>query len=63
MKVQMIKKERVLGAPRKKWYFRIVAVNGRILCHGENYSSKTACMKTATLMAKRLRVKLEVHGQ
>jgi len=30
---------------RKGWYFRIVARNGRIVCHSEVYTRKDNCYK------------------
>lgn len=29
----------------KKWYFRFIASNGRILCHSEQYESKRGARK------------------
>ena len=27
------------------WYFRVVASNGKILCHSQSYRSKAACRR------------------
>jgi len=32
------------------WYFRVVARNGRILCHSEIYNQKASCRKAVVLM-------------
>jgi uncharacterized protein YegP (UPF0339 family) len=42
------------------WFWKIVAANGEILCHSEQYFRKTAARKTVDLincrMMKRLRL-------
>lgn len=35
---------------RRHYYFRIVASNGRILCHSENYTRKVNCIKGINAM-------------
>lgn len=32
---------------RGKWFWKLVAGNGRVLAHSEDYSSRRACLKTA----------------
>jgi uncharacterized protein YegP (UPF0339 family) len=27
------------------WYFRVIASNGKILCHSETYNTRRACLK------------------
>lgn len=39
MRIQIWRNVRI-----KQWYFRIRAVNGRILCHSEGYNNKTGCL-------------------
>jgi len=43
---------------RGKWFWKIVASNGRILAHSEDYKTKAMCLKTAT---KILSAKIEVQ--
>jgi len=31
---------------RKKWFWKVVSCNGKILAHSEDYSSKTKCFET-----------------
>ncbi len=40
-KVELLKK-------RNKWYWRLVANNGKVLAHSEQYSSKPKAEKTAS---------------
>lgn len=35
-----------------KWYWRIKATNGRIVCHSETYSSKSKAIQTAKQIVK-----------
>lgn len=39
VKVEILKKS-------KRWYWRIVAKNGEVICHSETYSSKAKAKKT-----------------
>ena len=34
-------------APNGEWFFRIVARNGRVLCHSEGYKRKESAQRTA----------------
>jgi len=34
---------------KKGWFFRIMASNGRTLCHSECYVRKAGCIKSAKL--------------
>jgi len=34
---------------KKGWFFRIMASNGRTLCHSEQYARKWGCIKSAKL--------------
>ena len=42
----------VLKGKSGKWYWRIKADNGRILCHSETYSDKCQAMKTLKAVMK-----------
>ena len=35
---------------RGKWYWKIIASNGKILAHSEEYSRKQACIDTVFLV-------------
>jgi len=38
--------------PRKQWYFKVVASNGKILCHSESYSGKTQARNGARTLVR-----------
>lgn len=37
----------ILKAVNGQWYFRVVAVNGKILCHSETYKQRKSAIKGA----------------
>lgn len=37
----------ILKAVNGQWYFRIVAVNGKIICHSETYKQRQSAIKGA----------------
>jgi len=45
MKIQIVRSKR---KGKGGWFFRIVAKNGRTLCHSEIYESIQSCRKTAS---------------
>ena len=45
MKIEVLKNK------RSKWYWRLVAANGKVLAHSETYSSKQMALKTAKKIA------------
>ena len=38
-------KTEILRTADKDWYFRVVAENGKIICHSEGYRNKIDCQK------------------
>lgn len=44
------------GKSRTEWFFRIVASNGKTLCHSETYRTKRACLNgiRAAMTAKKV---------
>jgi uncharacterized protein YegP (UPF0339 family) len=47
-----------LQRKRFAWYWRIVAVNGRVLAHSETYVRRSSALKTAQRLAKALKVEV-----
>ena len=45
-------KVEILKGKSKKWYWRVRAKNGRILCHSEQYSSRAKALQTARSVIK-----------
>lgn len=37
--------EHLTSGLNSAWFFRVVAQNGRILCHSETYRSRAACLR------------------
>ncbi len=44
------------------WYWRIVGGNGEIMASSEAYSSKSACVKSAKIVAQASGLALEVES-
>ena len=58
MKIQLIGKRSSLArykpGPVQSWWWRVVAKNGKILCHSEQYVSKQAARKGLSALAQAL---------
>jgi len=54
MKIQIVMSKKVHPARNvplgRGWFFRIVARNGRTLCHSEIYTTLASCRKTAGML-------------
>lgn len=35
---------------KKRWYWRIIASNGKVLCHSEQYESLRACRRAVAII-------------
>lgn len=54
MKIEVIRSLKLInkGEYRYRWYFKIVASNGAVLAHSEQYNSRTAVEKAIMIVQR-----------
>lgn len=61
MKIELFARRNLFGL--RRWYFRIVAGNGKIIAQSEAYSRKVDCRSTAHLIQDGARFAEIVEGK